>query len=181
MVKQRLLPVVGIVAASLMGVVAVATGQSARSTPSAGNSSLDELLTEVRGLRAEFNQAAGTSIRAQLFVSRLQLQEQRVNTMARQLADVQSRIATLQQSGSDLRRRLAATKEGQNQLPPEDRSDDQVQALKQQIEQGQMRELELRAQESAALGSLSAEQSRWTDFNARLDALERSLPGDVQR
>jgi chromosome segregation ATPase len=77
--------------------------------------------------------------------------------------------------------RLAATEEAQDRLPPDDRSDDQIRALKLQLEQGQKREQDLRAQESAASGTLAAEQSRWTDFNARLDALERSLPGGAPR
>ena len=77
--------------------------------------------------------------------------------------------------------RLAATEDGQAALPPGDRSDDQVRALKLQLEQGQKREQDLRAQEAAASGTLAAEQSRWTDFNARLDALERSLTGAAPR
>src|SRR4029077_13444243 len=52
-------------------------------------SSSDPLLTEVRALRAELNQAAGASIRTQLLVARLTLQEQRINTISKQLADVQ--------------------------------------------------------------------------------------------
>jgi chromosome segregation ATPase len=73
--------------------------------------------------------------------------------------------------------RLAATEEGQNHLRPEDRSDDQVRALKLQLEQIQRREQDLRVQEATVSGTLATEQSRWTDINARLDALERSLPG----
>ena len=48
MFKQRLFRTAGLVAAVLIGVAVVVTGQSARSTPLAG-SSLDELLAEVRG------------------------------------------------------------------------------------------------------------------------------------
>jgi hypothetical protein len=176
MFKQRLFRTAGLVAAVLIGVAVVVTGQSARSTPLAG-SSLDELLAEVRGLRTEINQAAGTNIRTQLFVARLQLQEQRVNAVARQLADLQERLASIQQGQAAMLERLAATEEGQNHLRPEDRSDDQVRALKLQLEQIQRREQDLRVQEATVSGTLATEQSRWTDINARLDALERSLPG----
>jgi hypothetical protein len=176
MFKQRLFRTAGLVAAVLIGVAVVVTGQSARSTPLAG-SSLDELLAEVRGLRTEINQAAGANIRTQLFVARLQLQEQRVNAVARQLGDVQERLASIQQGQAAMLERLAATEEGQNHLRPEDRSDDQVRALKLQLEQIQRREQDLRVQEATVSGTLATEQSRWTDINARLDALERSLPG----
>jgi chromosome segregation ATPase len=180
MFKQRIFRTAGIVAAVLIGVVAAVTGQSPR-TPSAGSSPVDELLTEVRGLRMEINQAAGTNIRTQLFVARLQLQEQRVNAVVRQLTDVQNRLASVQQSQAAMQERLAATEDGQAALPLADRSDDQIRALKLQLDQGQKREQELRAQESAVSGALATEQSRWTDFNARLDALERSLPGAAPR
>jgi hypothetical protein len=181
MFKQQLFRTAGIVAAVLIGVVAVVTGQSARSAPSVARASLDDLLTEVQGLRTEINQAAGANIRTQLFVARLQLQEQRVNAVVRQLADVQNRLASVQQGQAAMFERLAATEDGQDRLPPGDRSDDQIRALKLQLEQGQKREQELRAQESAVSGTLATEQSRWTDFNARLDALERSLPGGAPR
>jgi chromosome segregation ATPase len=156
----------------LIGAVAIAAGQGTR--PAASSS--DELLIEVRALRAEINQAAGESIRAQLFVARLQLQEQRVNAVSRQLSDAQNRLATVQQGQAAMRERLRATEEGQARLAPEDRSDDQVRALMLQLEQGQSREHELQAQEATLSNAVIAEQSRWADFNNRLDALERSLP-----
>jgi hypothetical protein len=181
MLKQRLFRSAGVVAVVLIGIVAVAAGQGARPALPAATASLDELLAEVRALRGEINQAAGASIRAQLFVARLQLQEQRVNAVARQLVDVQNRLAILQQGQLAMRERLTATEEGQARLPLEDRSDDQVRALTLQLEQGQSREQDLRAQESALSNAAIAEQSLWKDFNDRLDALERSLPAGASR
>ena len=175
MSRHWLFRTVGVVLV-LIGIVAIAAGQGAR--PAASSS--DELLTEVRALRAEINQAAGANIRAQLFVARLQLQEQRVNAVTQQLADVQNRLATLQQGQAAMRERLAATEEGQARLSPEDRSDDQIRALTRQLEQGQSRERELQTQESTLSNAVIAEQSRWADFNNRLDALERSLPAGAK-
>ena len=172
MFKPRLVPTAVLAIAGLIGLASVGTGQSSRSTtPSA-----DDLLAEVRGLRAEFNQAAGASVRTQLLVARLQLQEQRVNAVARQLADVQDRLAAVQQGQAATSERLAASEDGQQRLPPEDRSDDQIRALKLQLEQVQKREQDLRAQEASLSARLAAEQATWTQFNTRLDALERSLP-----
>lgn len=179
--RQRLFRTVGVVAVVLIGIVAIVAGQGARPTAPVANASLDELLAEVRALRADINQTAGASIRAQLFVARLQLQEQRVNAVARQLADVQSRLASVQSGQAAMRERLTATEEGQARLPPEDQSDDQIRALTLQLEQGQHREQELQAQEAALASAAMAEQSRWADFNDRLDALERSLPAAAPR
>ncbi len=181
MFRQRLFRTAGVVTGVMIGIVAVVASQGALPTPSAAKTSSDELLAEVRALRAEINQAASTSIRAQLFVARLQLQEQRVNAVARQLADVQNRLALAQQGQAVMRDRLTATEEGQARLPLEDRSEDEIRALTLQLEQGQSREQELRAQESALSSAAAAEQTRWTDFNDRLDALERSLPAGALR
>src|SRR5205085_1827588 len=55
---------------------------------------IDALIAEVRGLRTDLNQSAATTIRSQLLVARLSLQEQRINGIAKQLNDVQTqRIA----------------------------------------------------------------------------------------
>jgi hypothetical protein len=180
MFKQQRLRTAGIVAASVIGIAVVAAAQSARSAVQPG-ASADELVNEVRGLRAEFNQAVGSSLRTQLLVARLQIQEQRVNAVGRQLADVQERLASVRQGQAAMVERLAASEEGQQRLPPEDRSDDQIRALKLQQEQIQKREQDLRAQESAASNSLAAEQSRWAQINASLDALERSLADRAPR
>jgi len=44
------------------------------------------------------------------------------------------------------------------------------------FEQATAREQMLRNQASELTGLLATEQNRWSDFNDRIDALERSLP-----
>src|SRR5918994_1682893 len=68
---------------------------SARQTPApaaAPAPSGAELLAEMKGLRADLRQLLDASIRAQLLVARLQLQEQRITSLARQLTDVQQQL-----------------------------------------------------------------------------------------
>jgi len=86
MFKQRLFRTAGVAGVVLIGIAAVVAGQSARVAPSTTTASLDDLLAEVRELRAEIHQAAGASIRTQLLVARLQLQEQRLNAVFRRRA-----------------------------------------------------------------------------------------------
>src|SRR6187200_1790790 len=57
---------------------------------------LPELLTEVKGLRAALEQMASAGPRIQLFASRLQLQETRINNLLRRLDTVRDRIAEAQ-------------------------------------------------------------------------------------
>src|SRR5687768_16058431 len=72
-------------------VVGVVSGQGQRSP-----ATLDDLLTEIRGLRADLNQSTTGSVRAQLISARLALQEGRINTLAGQLADVRQQLSAAQ-------------------------------------------------------------------------------------
>ena len=98
--------------AAVVGLLMIAASQAANTQPPPSPTAGDALLTEVRGLRNDLNQAASASIRTQLLVARLQLQEQRVNNMirradtlreasasqVRQFTEVADRIAYLQQA-----------------------------------------------------------------------------------
>jgi predicted nucleic acid-binding Zn-ribbon protein len=163
--------IVGVV---LIGVVVGTAGQTASQT----SPSNDALLTEVRGLRAELNQAAGTSIRTQLLVARLQLQEQRINTIAKQLTDVQT-----QRSGnegglaqmSSRQKQIEDTLRGQMASEMRQQLEREVASMKGPLTQMRQRSQELLAQESSLSGQLATEQSRWIDFNSRLDEIEREI------
>jgi chromosome segregation ATPase len=179
MAKSRVFWLSGI-AASLVCIVGVASSaQTPRLTQVSSSSSLDDLLAEIRGLRAEIRQAAGASIRTQLLVARLEVQEQRVNAVARQLADVQGPLATIRQDVASKQAFIRQWEDAgaRSADPAEQRS---VQHLMYQyrmdIEQLQEQERDLRGRESSLFATLTAEQNRWGQFNDRLDALERSLP-----
>jgi len=161
-----------IIGAGLIALVAGTAGQTASQPSSSG----DALLAEVRGLRAELNQAAGTSIRTQLLVARLQLQEQRINTVSKQFADVQ-----MLRSGNDAgiaqmssrQKQIEDTLCGQMANEIREHLEREVAGLKGPLNQMRQRSQELTAQESALSGQLASERSRWIDFNSRLDEIER--------
>jgi predicted nucleic acid-binding Zn-ribbon protein len=155
------------------GVIVLVAGLAGQS--SATN---DPLLAEVRALRAELNQAAGTSIRTQLLVARLTLQEQRIATVSKQLADVQS-----QRTGNDAGVAQMSSRQKQiedrlrEQLAGEIRQalEREVAGMKAPLTQMRQRSQELLAQESSLSAQLAGEQSRWLDFNSRLDEIEREI------
>jgi predicted nucleic acid-binding Zn-ribbon protein len=156
-----------------IGILTLAAGTAGQST-----SSSDPLLAEVRALRAELNQAAGASIRAQLLVARLTLQEQRMNTVSKQLIDVQT-----QRIGNDggIAQMSSRQKQIENmlggQLSAETRGqlEDESAALKAPMKNMRQRSQELSEQEAALSGQLASEQSRWIDFNSRLDQIETEM------
>jgi hypothetical protein len=140
---------------------------------------LDQLLVEVRGLRAAMEQMASAGPQVQLALGRLQLQEQRVNTMVRRadeartnLANVQNEVAKFQESLRDRQQALE-----RNTVPPEARNDieAEIKAMKQQLSRLNVDAQRLQTEEAEATMQLTAEQARWVDINQRLEELERSL------
>ena len=161
---------IAIAGAAVVVLVAGLAGQSGTTN--------DPLLAEVRALRAELSQMAGTSIRTQLLVARLTLQEQRINTVSKQLADVQ-----LQRTGNDGGISQMSSRQTQiedrlrGQMAGEIRQalEREVAGMKAPLTQMRQRSQELLAQESTLSGQLASEQSRWMDFNSRLDEIEREI------
>jgi Tfp pilus assembly protein PilO len=89
MLKTSLFRALGLAGLSIAAVVGVGSAQGTRTSADG----MDQLLTEVRGLRAELRQAAGASARMQLLLARLSLQEQRITALNRQASELQQQLA----------------------------------------------------------------------------------------
>jgi hypothetical protein len=69
-------------------VIAVAAGYAqSRTTPPE-----DPVVAEIRALRADLNERLEAAMRARLLVARLQVQEQRINTVVRQLHELAAKL-----------------------------------------------------------------------------------------
>src|SRR5262245_38447217 len=98
--KTRMILVAGALVTVAAG--AVAAGQAQR-TPA----TLDDVVNEVRALRADLRQANGVTARMQLLTARLSLQEQRITVLANQRADVSARLAVEARLRADAERQVA--------------------------------------------------------------------------
>ena len=87
---SRLLATV-VVLISTASLGAARSGQAPPATTSPDT--IAALLVEVRGLRAAMEQMAAAGPRVQLALGRLQLQEQRINTLVRRLEEVRAALA----------------------------------------------------------------------------------------
>src|SRR6188768_4184260 len=103
LLTTRMVWTLGIIALALAG---VASGQARRP-----DASLDELVVEVQALRAEMNQAAAASIRAQLLVGRLQMEDQRIAGIVRELEAVQADLAANAQARTESAAKLKPLEE----------------------------------------------------------------------
>lgn len=164
--------VVGVLAMS-----ALAGGAHAQvRTEAASVATLEQIVSELRALRAEMNQAAQAGLRAQLLVARLALQEQRISVVARELTETQEKLEAQERSRpmAELLKNMGtdpeAAKSGHTPPPNPflDAIRGQAEALDKSTEELENRHAELSR-------ALADEQSRWTAFNAQLEMLERTL------
>jgi chromosome segregation ATPase len=156
-----------------LAVVGVVSGQSQRSP-----ATLDDLLAEMRGLRTDLNQSSSASVRTQLLVARLTLQEQRINALAGQLDNARRALSSKQGDPESPIVRLKRFEDAvQIPGPPEAQVEMErmLPRLRADAALWQREEQALRSQENELSVLLATEQNRWIDFNSRLDDLERAL------
>jgi hypothetical protein len=137
-----------------------------------------DLLVEIRGLRADLNQALSANLRAQLLVGRLQLQEQRINVLSGQLAEVRRGLVGVEAGRVGPATQLQGLEEAlrAGSLPPGAGDvETMIARLKTQLAQAQWEEQRLLAQETELAAQVETESSRWSFFNERLDEIERTL------
>ena len=160
-----------------MGLAVVVSGQAGQ-PPAAARTPIDELLVEVRAIRADLDRAAAASLRGQLLGMRLQLQEQRIATLSRQLSDVQERQRANQQTRTSLTAAVSMFAGNKDQTPEVRQQMNTVFGpLKQQLAALDKADADLKNEEAALIGQLQDEQNRWAAFNGQVEELERSSAG----
>ena len=160
----------GIAALALAG---VASGQARRP-----DATLDELVVEVQALRAEMNQAAAASIRAQLLVGRLQMEDQRISGGVRDLGAVQAELAANAQARTDAAAQMRTLEDAlvSASAATRDEVEQQVTAAKAAAVQADRRQQALKRRESGLAKELQEDQARWREINARLENFEQAIP-----
>jgi chromosome segregation ATPase len=139
---------------------------------------LSALLTEVRGLRAAMEQMASAGPRVQLVLGRLQLQEQRIGNQVRRLDTVKAALGPAQRELDELGQRIKGVQQMIEDYPnSQGRRDAEAELSHLKAEHARRRtEVErLSNEENLLVQDIAAEQARWTDFNQRLEDLERAL------
>ena len=102
----------------LLSLAAIATVAVRAQAPAAGprattgpNDAVAALVVEVRALRTELSQVASASVRSQLLVTRVQLQEQRLMHLDRQRAEVAAKLAEAEKMRATLVDAVEAVRE----------------------------------------------------------------------
>jgi septal ring factor EnvC (AmiA/AmiB activator) len=159
------------------GTLAVVISAQSGATPAVSPSSSDALLIEIRALRADLNQRLDAGLRAQLLVARLQVQEQRISTLSRQITEIQQQLQTNERVRSPLEAQLKTFEAAHANASEAEKKDGDfmLDTLRSQIKSMAKSDEELQRQHLYLSGVIAEEQSRWTAFNARLEELEQLL------
>ena len=162
-----------------VGAAGSASGQQRTPAPAAP-ATMEDVLNELRALRTELRESSAASLRAQLLVARLQLQEQRINTVWRQLAEVQDKIEANDKgrAAPDQIFKLMGFEAGAE--PPKEMAA-VVEMFKNQMAATEKTDADLKLRQAELMQLMTQEQSRWAAFNAQLEALEKALPAIVPR
>ena len=163
---------VALIAILVVAVTGGVTGQP-RPAPSRA-ATLDDLLEELRAFRSESRDSSATSLRAQLLLARLQLQEQRVNTIWRQLSEVEDKLQVTEKEGAAPEHifKLMGVQPGTE--PPAHLAP-VIDMFKTQMAAAEKANTDLKQRQAELTQLITNEQSRWTTLNAEIEALEKAL------
>jgi uncharacterized coiled-coil protein SlyX len=116
-------------------------------------------------------------------MGRLQLQEHRIQFLSQQLAEMRGELETMRVELSRWQTDLDEFNRGEHPIQRQSDDPDREKVvvwtgneMRSNVERRQRRIQELQERESDFSAQLVAEQGRWSEFNARLDALDVSLP-----
>jgi outer membrane murein-binding lipoprotein Lpp len=159
-------------------VVLGATLLTGQTTTPARQGSTDDIVREVRALRADIHEMAETSLRAQLLLARLQVEEQRIAGLARELNETQGQIRALESVRNPFVTQMLTNL---NEHPPDTDEPNLFAGMKAQLEKIENGDPALKERQARLSQLLSEEQARWTTYNAELEALERRVTATQPR
>jgi uncharacterized protein YlxW (UPF0749 family) len=165
-----------LIAPAVFGLMTLLSGQTS-STP-ARQASIDDLVTEVRALRADLQQMADASIRAQLLVARLQVQEQRIASISRQLTETEEQIRAMEGVRNPF---VTQMLKDLDKEPAEPGEANLFAGMKAQLEKIENGDPVLKERQATLSRLLSDEQARWLAFNAQLEELEKLVTATKRR
>jgi hypothetical protein len=164
--------------AAVTVLIALATTTGGQTPQQPNQDTLGALLVEVRGLRSAIEQMASVGPSIQLAMGRLQLQEQRINTLVRR-ADVlhDALVAAHKRAGEvqDRVRNLQRALEGSTEPVHRSSIEAELPILKQELARATAEIQRLQTEESEAASQVASEQARWAEINQRLEELDRAL------
>jgi chromosome segregation ATPase len=130
--------------------------------------SLQELVTEVRQLRATLQRLNAVVYKGQVLLERLKLQQEQVNRSSRELGDVRENIQELKAAQLRVKEQMRLLEEG---VESGVRHSSELAQVKAEFEAIVQREQRLIMRETQLAADLEAARARLNDLNDKLNAL----------
>jgi hypothetical protein len=148
------------------------------------DATLQTLLNEVRQLRLALERSAVVAPKIQVTLQRMQLQQEQVTRLSRQLEDVRNQLAHSGAEAVDIgaqlkvdETRLASEQDATRRKQIEEETRMLKLRLEQVSERQSMQATQQQARESELAGRLQTEHNKLNELNDRLTGLERMLDG----
>jgi chromosome segregation ATPase len=141
---------------------------------------LRALLDEMRQLRLALQRANAVNHRLQITVERLRLQQGRVDSIARSLENVRSRMSDLKTARPQMEEQIKNAEEVIARATEQNRREEieqQVKEMKARLASWSRDEEQLRERETALVSEFQIEQSRLNELNGQLENIMRQLDG----
>jgi chromosome segregation ATPase len=166
------------ISATVAVLIVLATTAGGETPQQPNQDTLGALLVEVRGLRSAMEQMASVGPSIQLAMGRLQLHEQRINTLVRRGDVVRDALVAAHKRAGEMRDRIGNLQRAlEDSTEPLHRSNIEAQLpmIKQDLARATGEIQRLQTEESEAAAQVSSEQARWAEINQRLEELDRAL------
>ena len=162
------------------GATSAAGQQRTQPVAAAAAATMDDVLNELRALRTDLRESSAASQRAQLLVARLQLQEERINTVWRQLSEVDDKLSDNEKGRAAPEQifKLMGLEPGAE--PPKHLAP-MMEMFKSQMAASEKTHSDLKVRQAELMQLMAQEQSRWSEFNARLEAFEKAVTAMTPR
>ena len=141
---------------------------------------LRALLDEMRQLRLALQRANAVNHRLQITVERLRLQQGRVDSIARSLENVRSRMTDLKSSRPQMEEQMKYVEEVLARATEQNRRELvelELKEMKARMASWSREEEQLREREAALTSELQIEQNKLSELNGQLENVIRQLDG----
>ena len=141
---------------------------------------LRALLDEMRQLRLALQRANAVNHRLQITVERLRLQQGRVDSIARSLENVRSRMSDLKSSRPQMEEQMKYVEEVLARATEQNRREQielELKQMKARVASWSREEEQLREREAALTSELQIEQNKLNELNGQLENMIRQLDG----
>jgi chromosome segregation ATPase len=152
--------------------------RSAESSKEDDQQVLRTLLDEVRQLRLALQRSNALNHRVQITLERLRLQQGRVDSVARSLENVRSRMTDLKTARPQMEEQIKSAEELVARAADQSRREEmeyQLKETKARLASWARDEEQLRERETALVSELQIEQSKLSELNGQLEIMVRQL------